>query len=146
MIHSISKTCGRYQFWNDKPCELFNIVSCRLISCYSVKVKVLVTQLCPTLCDPMDCRPPGSSVHGILQARIVECLAHFLPQGIFPNQGQNMAVLHFRQTLYSLSHQGSPCYAEGSFLFKKKKKKGRNRRISFLQSPESETNLTKLDL
>ena len=33
---------------------------------------VLVTQMCPTLCDPMDCSPPGSSVHGILQARIME--------------------------------------------------------------------------
>ena len=29
-------------------------------------------QLCPTLCDPMDCSPPGSSVHGVLQARILE--------------------------------------------------------------------------
>ena len=33
---------------------------------------VCETQLCPTLCDPMDCSPPGSSVHGILQARILE--------------------------------------------------------------------------
>ena len=31
-----------------------------------------VTQSCPTLCDPMDCSPPGSSVHGILQARVLE--------------------------------------------------------------------------
>ena len=31
-----------------------------------------VTQLCPTLCDPMDCSPPGSSVHGIFQARVLE--------------------------------------------------------------------------
>ena len=29
-------------------------------------------QLCPTLCDPMDCSPPGSSVHGIFQARVLE--------------------------------------------------------------------------
>ena len=35
----------------------------------------LVTQSCPTLFDPMDCSPPGSSVHGILQARIVEWVA-----------------------------------------------------------------------
>ena len=35
----------------------------------------LVTQLCPTLCDPMDCSPPGSSVHGIFQARILEWVA-----------------------------------------------------------------------
>ena len=36
------------------------------------KVKVLVAQLCPTFCDPIDYSPPGSSVHGILQARILE--------------------------------------------------------------------------
>ena len=36
---------------------------------------VLVIQLCPTLCDPMDCSPPGSSVYGILQARILEWVA-----------------------------------------------------------------------
>ena len=39
------------------------------------KVKVLVTQLCLTLCDPLDCSPPGSSVYGILQARILEWVA-----------------------------------------------------------------------
>ena len=32
-------------------------------------------QSCPTLCNPMDCSPPGSSVHEILQARILECVA-----------------------------------------------------------------------
>ena len=35
-------------------------------------VCVLVAQLCPTLCDSTDCSPPGSSDHGILQARILE--------------------------------------------------------------------------
>ena len=39
------------------------------------KVEVLVPQSCPTLCDPMDCSPPGSSVHGLLQARILEWIA-----------------------------------------------------------------------
>ena len=48
-----------------------------LLNCFSasvemIKEKVLVTQLCPTLCDPMDCSPPGSTVHGIFQARIME--------------------------------------------------------------------------
>ena len=37
-----------------------------------VKQRSEVTQLCPTLSDPMDCSPPGSSVHGISQARILE--------------------------------------------------------------------------
>ena len=31
-----------------------------------------VAQLCPTLCNPMDCSPPDSSIHGILQARVLE--------------------------------------------------------------------------
>ena len=39
------------------------------------EVKVLVAQSCLTLCDPMDCSPPGSSLHGILQARILEWVA-----------------------------------------------------------------------
>ena len=38
-------------------------------------MKVLVSQSCPTLCDPMDCNPSGSSVHGLLQARILEWVA-----------------------------------------------------------------------
>ena len=35
----------------------------------------IVAQACPTLCDPMDCSLPGSSVHGILQARVLEWVA-----------------------------------------------------------------------
>ena len=43
--------------------------------CFAWLVLCLVTQSCLTLCDPMDCSPPGSSVHGILQARILEWVA-----------------------------------------------------------------------
>ena len=39
------------------------------------KVKVLVAQSCLTLCDPMNCSPPGSSVHEILQARLLDWVA-----------------------------------------------------------------------
>ena len=39
------------------------------------KVQVLVAQLCLTVCNPLDCSPPGSSVLGILQARILEWIA-----------------------------------------------------------------------
>ena len=38
-------------------------------------VRIKSLQLCPTLCDPMDCSPPGSSAHGILQGRILERVA-----------------------------------------------------------------------
>ena len=43
-----------------------------VIICVKLKLKVLVIQSCLTLCDPMDCSPPGFSVHGILQVRIPE--------------------------------------------------------------------------
>ena len=43
-----------------------------LLQCMKVKIESEVTQLCPTLSDPMDCSPPGSSVHGIFQARVLE--------------------------------------------------------------------------
>ena len=56
----------------------------------------------------MDCSPSGSSVHGISQARILEQVGcHSLLQGIFLTQGLNPGLLHCRQTLYCLSHQGS---------------------------------------
>ena len=45
-----------------------------------------VAQLCSTLCDPMDCSPPGSSVHGILQARILEWVAISFSRDL-PNPG-----------------------------------------------------------
>ena len=51
-----------------------------------MKVKGLVNQLCLTLCDPMDCSLPGSSVYGILQARILGVGSHSLLQGICTTQ------------------------------------------------------------
>ena len=52
------------------------------------KVQVLVAQLCLTLCHPMDCSPPGSSVHGILQARILEWVAILLSRGSYQPRDQ----------------------------------------------------------
>ena len=46
-----------------------------LLQCMIVKSESEVTQLCPTLSDPMDCSLPGSSVHGIFQARVLEWVA-----------------------------------------------------------------------
>ena len=40
-----------------------------------------VAQSCPTLCDPMDCSLPGSSIHGIFQARVSEWVAISFPRG-----------------------------------------------------------------
>ena len=69
---------------------------------------MLVAQSCLTLCNPMDCSPPGSSVHEIFQARILEWVAISFSRGIFPTQGSNPGFLHCRQILYQLSYKGSP--------------------------------------
>ena len=63
----------------------------------------LVAQSCPTLFDPMDCSPPGSSAHGDSPGKNtrVDCHAHL--QGIFPTQGLNPGLPHCRQILYQLS-------------------------------------------
>ena len=58
--------------------------------------------------DPIDCNPPGFSVHGIFQARILGMGCCFLFQRIFPTKGSNPGLWHHRQILYHLSHQGSP--------------------------------------
>ena len=63
--------------------------------------------LCLTLCDLMDC-PPCSSVHGDSPGKNTGRGCHALLQGIFPTQGLNPGLPHCRQTLYCLSHQGSP--------------------------------------
>ena len=59
------------------------------------------TQSCPTLCDPVDCNPPGSFVHGILQAKILEWVALF--QGIFLTQGLNQHLLHWQVEFFTTS-------------------------------------------
>ena len=68
----------------------------------------LVAQSCPTLCDPMDCSPPDSSVHGDSPGKNPGVGCYALLQGIFPTQGLNPGLLYYRQILYHLSQQGSP--------------------------------------
>ena len=51
-----------------------------------------VTQLCPTLCDPLDCNLPGSTGWDFL-GKNIEMGCHFLLQGIFPTQASNLCLL-----------------------------------------------------
>ena len=69
------------------------------------KMKVLVAQSCPALCDPMDYSLPGSSVHGDAPGKNTGVGCLFLLQRIFP--GSNSDLSHCRQILCHLSHQGS---------------------------------------
>ena len=66
-----------------------------------------VAQLCLTLCNPMDCSPPGFSVHGNSPGKNIRAGCHALLQGIFPTQESNRGLLHCRRILNQLSYQGS---------------------------------------
>ena len=66
---------------------------------------VLVPQSCLTLCDPMDCSPPGSSVHGDFPGQNTGVGSLSLLQGIFATQGRNPSLPNRRQILYPLSHR-----------------------------------------
>ena len=67
-----------------------------------------------SLCCVRISETPWTAAHqappslGILQARILECVDNALLQGLFPAQGSNPGLPHYRQILDGLSHQGSP--------------------------------------
>ena len=74
-------------------------------------VHAVCLQLCPTLYDPMNRSPPGSSVHGILQARILEWVAMLPPGGDFLTQRLNpslLSLLHWQVGSLLLVPPGTP--------------------------------------
>ena len=70
----------------------------------------LVAKSCPTSCDPVDCSPPGSSIHGISQARILEWVAISFSRGSSQPMDQThvLCLLHWPANSLLLSHQISP--------------------------------------
>ena len=70
----------------------------------------LVTKSCPTRCNPMNCNPPDSFVHGIFQARILQWVAISFSRRSSWLRNQIHVSWIGRQILYWLSHMGSPIY------------------------------------
>ena len=69
----------------------------------------LVAKLCLTLCEPVNYSLPGSSVHGISQARTLEWVAISFPRGSSPPRDTNLSLLHWQVDFFlPLSHLGSP--------------------------------------
>ena len=60
-----------------------------LLQCMQVKSDSEVAPSCPTLSNPMDCSPPGSSIHGIFQARVLEWVV------IAFSNSDNVTIIHF---------------------------------------------------
>ena len=88
---------SRQEYWSGLPLpsptwttEAFCFCFCFKKKAYGITVSAKSLKLCQTLCNPMDCSLPGSSVHGILQARILEWVGiPFLLYGMFPTKGLN---------------------------------------------------------
>ena len=85
------------------------------------KVQVLIAQSCWTLCDPMDCSPPGSSVHRILQARILEWVAIPFPRGSsWPRDWPPVFCIAGRNPQVAIGVLSQPCrtaeQADSGFL------------------------------
>ena len=96
---SIISLCLRHFSW--APSSVFPFGNLLHHSCFCC---CLVTKLCPTLCDSMDCSPPGPSVHRFSTG--MGC--HFLLRGISPIQGSNPCLLHWQVGSLPLNYQGSP--------------------------------------
>ena len=108
----LSKLSTEVEIWN-RPinrscCCFFNENSTIKTLQDTMCTHAQLLQSCPALCNSMDCTPPGSSVHGESPGKNTGVGCFALLQGIFPTQGLNPGLLHCRQILYCLSHQGSP--------------------------------------
>ena len=77
----------------------------------------MCAQSCPTLCNPVDCGPPGSSVHGIFQARILEWVAISFSRGPSWPRDWSPCLLHWQADCLSLCHLGSPLATVEALLF-----------------------------
>ena len=70
-----------------------------LLQCMKVESESEVAQSCPTLSDPMDCSPPGSSIHGILQARVLEWGAIAFSK-LSPYLDLFLLIIHYHLSLH----------------------------------------------
>ena len=89
--------------------SLLSLFFCPFLASYSAWChcwlkRVLVAHSCLTLCDHMDCSPPGSSIQGDCPDKNAGVSGHSLLQGIFPTQGLNPRLPHCRQILHCLGH------------------------------------------
>ena len=124
MVQTLRKTAGQLLkrqtaipllwIYSRETQRCIHTETCKIIF---IAVLFLVTQSCPSLCDPMDYSPPGSSVHGDSWGKNTRMGSLPLLQGIFPTQELNQGLLYCRWILYQLSYQGSPHGLCNKYMF-----------------------------
>ena len=83
---------------------------------WAERILCSVTQSCPTLCNPMNCSLPGSSIHGDSPGNNIGVDCHGFLQGIFPTQGSNphlLCLLHWQAGSLPLAPRGTPSESLG---------------------------------
>ena len=125
MTHTVKNTCF------ENKSSLINLLVlpliCSLVWAWSLSLSSLgwqVAQLSLTLCGPMDCSLPGSSTHGIFQARILEWAAISFSRGSSrPTHGTHVSYVSFigRRILHHWCHLGSPLNYHRALLRGQKK-------------------------
>ena len=101
---------GSYGFAGYRQSTCWELKNTPKASLYITRACVLSGWVCPNLCDPVDCSPPGSSAHRIFQARILEWFAISYSRGSFWSRGWTLISYIScigRQILYLWSHLGS---------------------------------------
>ena len=120
ILQNSSRKCFRLIFTFETEPEIFTtdllsllllllLPANRLFFCFLnfIIAESEVTQSCPTFCDPMDRNLPGSSVHGIFQAKVLEWVAISFSRGSFQPSNRTRVSCIAGRMLYHLSHQGS---------------------------------------
>ena len=82
--------------------KAWNLLTTKVLSCAAC----LVAHLCPPLCSPLDCSPPGSSVHGDSLDKNTGMSCHGLPQGIFATQRSSLSCGTAPKCMVPLSTRG----------------------------------------
>ena len=106
VLHSICQQIWKTQQWSQDSKRCFHS--------NPKESESEVVQLCPTLCDPMDCSLPSSSVHEIFQATILEWTAISFSRGSSQPRDQTQVSRIVGRCFYRLSHQGSPITKKGN--------------------------------
>ena len=93
----------------DSPGKNTGVACHFLLQCMKVKSESEVTQSCPILSDPMDCMPPGSSIHGIFQARVLEWAAIAFSIVTFSSVQFSHSVVSNSLRPHESQHARPPC-------------------------------------
>ena len=103
--------CGFFPKFNVTPIQIpkgfFNLEK-MILKFIRANALCLVAQLCPTLCNPVHCSTPGSSVRGDSPGKNTGVGYHFLLQGNFPTQGSNPSVPHLQADSLLSEPPGKP--------------------------------------